>query len=516
MALMHTLGYRRPISYENFRTPNFELMADIVRHLVSLFDASLTLPPTTATEAERVAFVQETARLMVSHAHLDVNMRKLYQADIGAVQEMNKLAQLLHTSLELMRHETSGTGGQSEEVLRKMMAGNEGEEHDIDRNMFDSFKVNSLTSDILRLGTQLFDLLADEDKSRQTRQATLSRPLVLEQVEGSIRQSVQALQHELNQLQESKVALDQDSEDLNAKIERKAAEVARNRRKQEQLYSQRPAFLEELEKIEADIVSAYDTYVLNSRCLFYLEQKLEELEEAEKLKIEVRIAQLGWVDIHLCSFQQKRNEEIKQMLEQMRVDEYAKVGGQMMTEDGQMMMRMDEEEEIPNYDGDGSADDDDDDDEVTSEPRADINGTRTANQKRMLMANTVTVTQRNMTRSSKTARLYTYGQSLAGDEGEAKGRLSIGKVKGRRRKSSVLLGEDLAKISDGSARTIDSEMDLAELDDDVDPDDDDDDDTELDIDDDDEEEISRAERPPLTSSKITRTVLGSNTGDDDF
>ena len=47
--------------------------------------------------------------------------------------------------------------------------------------------------------------------------------------------------------------------------------------------------MDELEKVEEDIVRLYDTYVVNSRCLFFLEQKLEEFEEVEKMKIEVSV-----------------------------------------------------------------------------------------------------------------------------------------------------------------------------------------------------------------------------------
>ena len=47
--------------------------------------------------------------------------------------------------------------------------------------------------------------------------------------------------------------------------------------------------MDELEKVEEEIVGFYDTYVVNSRCLFFLEQKLEEFEEVEKMKIDVRV-----------------------------------------------------------------------------------------------------------------------------------------------------------------------------------------------------------------------------------
>lgn len=50
--------------------------------------------------------------------------------------------------------------------------------------------------------------------------------------------------------------------------------------------------MDELEKVEQDIIQLYDTYVVNCRCLFFLEQKLEEFEELEKLKLKVSLVNL--------------------------------------------------------------------------------------------------------------------------------------------------------------------------------------------------------------------------------
>ena len=49
----------------------------------------------------------------------------------------------------------------------------------------------------------------------------------------------------------------------------------------------RPAYMDELEKVEQEIIQLYDSYVVNSRCLYFLEQKLEEFEELERMKLDV-------------------------------------------------------------------------------------------------------------------------------------------------------------------------------------------------------------------------------------
>ena len=115
----------------------------------------------------------------------------------------------------------------------------------------------------------------------------LGRQIVIENIEANLRASIGQLQSEMSSMQERKESLDQDSEDLNLKLERKAAELGRNRKRLQTLTAQRPVFMDELERVEADIGQLYDDYVINSRCLFFLEQKLEEFEEVERMKIEV-------------------------------------------------------------------------------------------------------------------------------------------------------------------------------------------------------------------------------------
>lgn len=54
------------------------------------------------TEQERLGFVRNASQIMVSKAHLDVNMKKLYMADINSVPEMMKLANLIHDAWRML------------------------------------------------------------------------------------------------------------------------------------------------------------------------------------------------------------------------------------------------------------------------------------------------------------------------------------------------------------------------------------------------------------------------------
>jgi clusterin-associated protein 1 len=62
---MKTLGYPRLISLDNFRSPNFELVADCLQWLVTRFHPESAISDDIATEAERVAFLQGAAQVCV-------------------------------------------------------------------------------------------------------------------------------------------------------------------------------------------------------------------------------------------------------------------------------------------------------------------------------------------------------------------------------------------------------------------------------------------------------------------
>lgn len=47
-----------------------------------------------------------------------------------------------------------------------------------------------------------------------------------------------------------------------------------------------PAFMDEYEKLEEELADIYELYITKFRCLTFLEQQLEEIEESELQKIQ--------------------------------------------------------------------------------------------------------------------------------------------------------------------------------------------------------------------------------------
>ena len=64
--MMRALGYPRLISMENFRNPNFQLVAEILVWLVQRFDPDSDIPSDCDTEQDRVILVKSVTEFMVS------------------------------------------------------------------------------------------------------------------------------------------------------------------------------------------------------------------------------------------------------------------------------------------------------------------------------------------------------------------------------------------------------------------------------------------------------------------
>uniref|UniRef100_A0A8L8Q8E0 Calponin-homology (CH) domain-containing protein n=1 Tax=Heligmosomoides polygyrus TaxID=6339 RepID=A0A8L8Q8E0_HELPZ len=74
------IGYPRILSLENFRTPNFPLVAELLEWIVKRFDPGATISAEqTTTEQERVLFIKQAVLLLLQNSRLRLNPRRLYQ-----------------------------------------------------------------------------------------------------------------------------------------------------------------------------------------------------------------------------------------------------------------------------------------------------------------------------------------------------------------------------------------------------------------------------------------------------
>ncbi|NXA05714.1 CLUA1 protein, partial [Sapayoa aenigma] len=270
--VMRALGYPRLISMENFHTPNFRLVAEVLLWLARRYEPEADIPADVETEQDRVFFIKAVTDFMATKAHVQLHMRNLYQADGFAVKELLKVASVLY---EAMNTKGVRRADPTEEDNTKF-------KFDLGSNVADLKAVRQLTSEILSKGAVLYDLLGKEVELREARAESIARPLEINEAEKVMKITINSV---LEQLQKTKdmlnnVALDEAS--LEAKIEKRKLELERSQKRLQTLQSVRPAFMDEYEKIEEQLQKQYSSYIEKFRNLTYMEQLLEDQRRAEQ------------------------------------------------------------------------------------------------------------------------------------------------------------------------------------------------------------------------------------------
>ncbi|KAM6156019.1 clusterin-associated protein 1 isoform 2-T2 [Rhynchocyon petersi] len=295
--MMRALGYPRHISMENFRSPNFELVSEVLLWLVKRYEPQTDIPSDVETEQDRVFFIKAIAQFMATKAHIKLNTKKLYQADGYAVKELLKITSVLYNAMKTKSVQSSATG---EEDINKF-------KFDLGSKIADLKAARQLASEITSKGASLYDLLGREVELRELRTEAIARPLEINETEKVMRIAIKEI---LAQVQKTKDLLNNvasDEANLEAKIEKRKLELERNRKRLQTLQSIRPAFMDEYEKIEEELQKQYDTYLEKFRNLTYLEQQLEDHHRTEQERFEE-------AENTLRLMQSKLKEEEKRLL----------------------------------------------------------------------------------------------------------------------------------------------------------------------------------------------------------
>jgi len=279
--VMRSLGYHRLISVENFRTPNFELVADILDWLLHRFEPNCGISDDISTEARRVEFIKSVCERVLLRTGTKLNTRKLYGADGYAVKELLKLAMVLYDA--------------QKSVNEKGEFSNE-ENFGLSSKLSDLKSTRSLCSQIVETGAGLFDLLQKESDTRQDREKALrfldgmSRNLESNSEHEVVERAVMSMLgnhgQNLEQLKQMSEELQRDEKSLEQKIKKKRQELERCKKRLTSLVNVRPAFMDEYEQLEQQFERYYEQYVGRFRNLDYLEHALDMLNREEKERME--------------------------------------------------------------------------------------------------------------------------------------------------------------------------------------------------------------------------------------
>jgi len=277
--VMRSLGYHRPVSVENFKTPNFELVADLLDWLLHRYDPNVCIADDISTEQCRVDFIKDVTEKIYLRTNLRLNTKQLYRADGYAVKELLKLAKMLYDaqlSVDL----------------------NQGEIKDdlVHTKLHDLKTTRSICSTIVDAGAKLYDLLTKEDDNRTEREKALrfldgiSRNLDSnsehEQVEKALNNMLSQHHEKLDQMKQLSEELAQDEKNLDIKIKKKKHELERCNKRLSSLTNVRPAFMDEYEKLEYELERVYESYISRFRNLDFLEHELDSLNKEEEEKME--------------------------------------------------------------------------------------------------------------------------------------------------------------------------------------------------------------------------------------
>ncbi|XP_068276360.1 clusterin-associated protein 1 isoform X2 [Nyctibius grandis] len=325
--MMRALGYPRLISMENFHTPNFRLVSEVLLWLVKRYEPQTDIPSDLETEQDRVFFIKAVAQFMATKAHVKLNTKKLYQADGYAVKELLKVTSVLYGAMNTKRVELADV---SEEDSSKF-------KFDLGSKIADLKAARQLASEITSKGATLYDLLGKEVELREARAESIARPLEINEAEKTVKVAIGCVLEEVQKTEDmlNNVALDEAN--LEAKIEKRKLELERSQKRLQTLQSVRPAFMDEYEKIEEQLQKQYSSYLEKFRNLTYLEQLLDDQRQTEQEMFEEAANMLRLM-------QNRLKEEEQNLLKSGNNDDsdvelQEDEGSDSEVEDGQIMKR---------------------------------------------------------------------------------------------------------------------------------------------------------------------------------
>lgn len=274
--MMRALGYPRLISMENFRSPNFSLVSEVLIWLVKRYEPNMTLPVDVDTEQDRVFFIKAVAQFMATKAHIKLNTKKLYQADGYSVKELLKVTTVLYNAMKTKGIDNIQTGDEDTSTFK----------FDLGTKITDLKMARQLASEITSKGALLFDILGKEADLRDLRAAAIARPLEINETEKVLRMSVREVLDQCKKMKDFLTNGSSDEVNLESKIEKRKKELERNRARLQTLQSVRPAFMDEYEKLEEELQKQYEIYMEKYRNLCFLEQQLDDQHRAEQERFE--------------------------------------------------------------------------------------------------------------------------------------------------------------------------------------------------------------------------------------
>ncbi|CAF2029434.1 unnamed protein product [Rotaria magnacalcarata] len=343
--MARVLSYPRLISMENFRQPNFRLVAELMTWLVKQYDSQADIPNDIEGEHDRVIFIRTVAQIIATKAYMKLNTKKLYQADGYAVKEILKVITPLYKALRDSENRELDEDEDTDPQYRYAM--------NDDITTLKSARL--LCSTITQKGANLHELLSKEVDAREARQDVMNRAMELSEVQEGIGEAENAAKREFIKYDKLIANVQIDEVALDEKIAKRLEEMNRHQRRLEMLKSVRPSFMNDFEKCEVELNDLYGNYVLKFRILSYLEKELEGHFRSQREKVQQVSRQ------YMQSINSQLTEQDQQRFNRELQDPNDEIGVHSDEEE--------DDEESEEEDDEESENDDDDDNDQSPAPR---------------------------------------------------------------------------------------------------------------------------------------------------
>ena len=273
---MRALGYHRNISMENFRDPNFELVADILYWFAQRYDPKMDISDDIEDEKDRVSFIRQVCQLFASKARIVLNPKKLYEATGSAVKELLKVATMMYKAMQSSENlaEEEDLGGS-----QSMM------DFNMSSKLHNLKAARQLATEITESGAKLYDFLGQERDLKESRDKALefldsiSRNLDTntEQVyiEKCIGNIIDNQTKKMTEMEDTVKQLKLDEGELLNKLTRRKQELERAEKRLKGIENVKPEYQEEYERLEAELERFYTVYVEKFTNIDYLEHELD-------------------------------------------------------------------------------------------------------------------------------------------------------------------------------------------------------------------------------------------------
>ena len=271
--ILRALGYHRNISMENFRDPNFELVAEILYWFAMRYDPNADISDDIDEKEDRVKFIKQVCQLFAAQARITLNPKRLYEAQGLAVKEMLKIAEMMYKAMK------STEAFEEDETNTQMM------DFNTSSKLHNLKAARQLATEITESGAKLFDMLGQERELRESRDKALefldsiSRNLdqntEQQYIEKCIRNIIDTQTRKMEEMQETVKSLRGDEGVLQNTIQRRRQELERADKRLKGIENVKPEYQEEYERLEVELERFYATYVEKYTNIDYLEYELD-------------------------------------------------------------------------------------------------------------------------------------------------------------------------------------------------------------------------------------------------